>query len=383
MIRRISRAVVLAVALMVIVPSVASADTTLGSTTQPSGSTTNIGAGPGTYLQVSSASFPVAVPAGGGRITQWSTATAGSAAGATVQLVVLRPAGGTSYTITAVDTRTLPNPLPASGLATFTLATPIPVNAGDKIGINTPTGNAVTNWSGGTTPTTDVVEVASTASPSLPAPGQTIGSFGTGSGARANVSAVISQSADVGVTTSTAPARPSVGNVAVLQSTVTNHSPVSTSLAFTDAVPAGLKISSAVASDGSCTVSGQTVSCALSDLPGGGSVPVIVLVTPTATGRYTNHVSVAPSTGLTDPNPANNSATATLNVSNTQPSACTVPKLKGTPAAVAKRTLKLLGCKVKLQRKNGLGVPKGTVLRTKPRPGTYKLRRKVTLIVSK
>ena len=45
--------------------------------------------------------------------------------------------------------------------------------------------------------------------------------------------------------------------------------------------------------------------------------------------------------------------------------------------------LKLLGCQVKVKRKRGSGVARGTVLKTKPRPGTYKLGRKVTLIARK
>ncbi len=144
MIRRICGASVLALALVVSVPCIASADTTIGSTTQPAGSSANTSSAPQvTYVQLSSASFPTVVPAGGGRIMQWSTSTAGSTAGATVQLVVLRPAGGTNFTITAIDTETLPTPLPAGGVATFTPASPIPVNAGDQIGLNIATGTRI------------------------------------------------------------------------------------------------------------------------------------------------------------------------------------------------------------------------------------------------
>ena len=373
----------LALALTFAMSGVASADVTIGSTTQPSGSSGMVASGSSlTLVQVSSASFPVGVPARGGQITSWSTNTLGSTPGAGVELVVLRPTGSGNFTVIAVDSRTLPTPLPASGVATFNLASPISVQAGDQIGLQT-SGNALIVFDGGTTPSTDTYEGLSSSPPAPPATGQTLQpATPTQSGIQVNLSAFVRQPPDVGVTTSTAPARPSVGNLAVLQSSVTSSEP-GDAVTFTDSVPAGLSIDSAVAGGGSCSVSGQTVSCTIPSVTPGSSVPVDVLVTPRATGNYTNNVSVAPPTGFTDPNPANNTATATLNVGNTAPSACAVPKLRGTPVGVAKRVLKQLGCKVKIKRKKGRGVPKGTVLKTKPKPGTYALGRKITLIVRK
>ncbi len=169
----------------------------------------------------------------------------------------------------------------------------------------------------------------------------------------------------------------------MLGSTVTNHSPGSVSATFTDTVPSGLSISSAFAGGGgSCSVSGQTVTCSIPNVASGSPVPVNVLVTPSATGSYVNHVAVTPA-GLTQSNPSDNTATATLNVANLATNACTVPNLKGASAKVAKRVLKQLGCNVKVKRKKGRGVPKGAVLKTKPKPGTYNLGRKITLIVRK
>ena len=138
----------------------------------------------------------------------------------------------------------------------------------------------------------------------------------------------------------------------------------------------------AVAGKGSCSITGQTVTCTI-NLAGGGSAPVDVLITPSAAGSYVNHVSVAPAAGSTDPNSGNNTASATLNVFSTAPSPCTVPKLRGTPARVARRVLTLLGCTTRVKRHKGHGVPKGSVLKTKPGAGTYTLAKQVTLIVRK
>ena len=373
----------LVVALTFAMSGVASADVTIGSTTQPTGSTPAVTNPPPqeTFVQQSSAAFPVTVPAGGGRISSWSTATTGSMSGSVVQLVVLRPTGSGSFTVIAVDSRTLPTPLPASGVATFNLAVPIPVQGGDLIGLNVQSGSVLLGWTSG--PSTDTTKGVESSPPAPPATGQTVEPTGPPMlDTQVNLSAFVSQSTDVGVTTSAGPARPSVGNLAVLQSSVTSSEP-GVPVTFTDSVPAGLTINSAVAGGGSCSVSGQTVSCTIPSVNPGSSTPVDVLVTPRATGNYTNNVSVAPPTGFTDPNRANNTASATLSVRNFATNACTVPNLRRTSAPVAKRVLKQLGCKVKIKRKNGRGVPKGTVLKTKPKPGTYKLGRKITVIVRK
>ncbi len=137
------------------------------------------------------------------------------------------------------------------------------------------------------------------------------------------------------------------------------------------------------------------MTCTISGLAPGSSTPVYVVVTPSAAGRYVNHVTVADPPGQTDPNPTDNSATATLDVTNPQskPAAppskapplrrCLVPKLlKGMPSGKAKRLLKLLGCNVKIKHRRRPGVAKGAVLATKPGAGTYRFRRKVTLIVA-
>jgi len=168
-----------------------------------------------------------------------------------------------------------------------------------------------------------------------------------------------------------------------LQADVINHGPTPAALTFTDTVPAGLTIEAATAGSGTCTVTGQLVTCTTPTLASGASQTVNVIVSPSKTGSYTNNVSVSDPAGYTDPNLANNSSSATMVVGNAGPTGCTVPKLKGTPAGVAKKVLKLLGCTVKVKKKSGGGVPKGSVIKTKPGAGTYALGKKITLLVRK
>jgi len=126
------------------------------------------------------------------------------------------------------------------------------------------------------------------------------------------------------------------------------------------------------------------VTCTISNLPAGQSAPVTIVVTPARAGRYTNTASVATASGVPDPNPSNNTAKATLKVApKPRPAACVVPHLRGASASLAKEVLKLLGCKVKVKHVTSAGAVSGTVLKTKPGPGTYAPGRKVTLTVAR
>ncbi len=96
-----------------------------------------------------------------------------------------------------------------------------------------------------------------------------------------------------GVTASSAPSAAAVGSLAALSATVSNSGPDTSPLTFTDAVPAGLTVDSAVAGSGTCTIASQTVTCTITGLASGQTSNVSVVVTPTAVGNYTNTVSVA------------------------------------------------------------------------------------------
>ena len=86
------------------------------------------------FVQASSGTAQYVVPAGGGVITSWSTSF--GPAGAPVGLIATSPFTGGMAVVRGVDSETLPNPLPADNISTFTPAQPIAVQAGDLIGLN-------------------------------------------------------------------------------------------------------------------------------------------------------------------------------------------------------------------------------------------------------
>ena len=153
---------------------------TLGTTTQPAGSST-IGCGPGAVAAqvLSDPSTPYSVP-GGGAITEWRTNSSADTPFRQVTLVVLRPVGA-SFTVVGVDTRSIPSPAPA--VAHYPLATPIAVSGGETLGLYTNLDNdPVCAFHGGDTPvaaTTTGLGVLVFGSP--PAPGETLNRFGSDS----------------------------------------------------------------------------------------------------------------------------------------------------------------------------------------------------------
>lgn len=367
-------------------PAVAGADVTLGTTTKPTGSALEAcGTGVMAAQFQSEPSTSYAVPAPGGEITQWQTNTAGDTAGAPLELVVLSATGEGSYTIVAVDAQSVPNPLPSGGIATFTPPTPLAVAAGDVLGLYDLGSTQNCGWINGSIPADDLLGAFLSAS--APVPGQTATPSASVANALIDVAATFAPSnQDAGVTTSAGPANAAAGRSALLSSTVSNGGPGTGPITFVDTVPAGLAIDSAAAGDGTCSTSGQTVTCTINGLSAGQSVPVDVVVTPSAARTYGNSVSVAVAAGTTDPNTSNNTASATLTVgpavSAVSPVKCVVPKLKGTPSGVARTVLKELGCKVKLSHAHSSAVHKGLVIKTKPGAGTYANLETVTLIVS-
>lgn len=383
--RRCCVAVLSALGLLVFVGTANAA--TLGITSPPAGSTGNpcSGAVIGQYTQ--DPSTPYTVPSGGGAITQWQTYTAGDTPGSSLTFAVIRPTGGGNYTVVGADTETLPNPLPASNVVSFTLASPIQPAGGDTLALYSTSGDDC-YFFGGSTPGADsLIPLGEGAPP--PSAGQTLAQLGptSPSGYTLNVAATIGPTTqDAGVQTSTYPSSTTLGSAAALSSTVVNNGPGTGPITFVDQVPNGLQVTSAVAGLGACSTSGQTVTCTISGLNPGQTAPVNVVVTPSAAGNYGNTVSVGVGAGVIDPNPANNSASAALPVvtpmSSTAPAQrCVVPRLRNTPPNVARTVLKQLGCKVRLVRKHS-GIRKGLVIGTHPGPRTYAYQRLVTLVVS-
>jgi uncharacterized repeat protein (TIGR01451 family) len=94
--------------------------------------------------------------------------------------------------------------------------------------------------------------------------------------------------------------------------TVTNNGPdTAAGVVVTDALPAGVTFVSASPSQGTCSGT-TTVTCDLGSLGAGASATVTIVVTPTRGTTLSNTASV---TGAeTDPDTANNSATATTTI---------------------------------------------------------------------
>ncbi len=366
---------------------VASADVTLGSTTLGATSS-NCTPGAVVAQATSDPSTPYTVPAPGGLMTQWQTNTTGATASAPVTLVVLSPAGPGSYTAVGVDSETLPSPLPASHVASFTLSTPIRVTGGETLGLYASGSGAICYSSFGSTPTSDTLTVVAEGSP--PATGQTLSTVVQSSAPQftMNVAATLVQHQDVGVTTSTTPATATVGELALLASWVSNAGPLDGAITFTDTVPAGLTIDAAAAGSGTCATIGQQLTCTITGLAPGHTALVDIVVTPTAAQTYTNRVSVSPA-GLTDPNAADNNASASLAVNPTPvptptpTKGCIVPQLTGTPLAIAKRVLVLLDCKAgNVHRLHTKKIANDDVIKTVQRPGSYPSGTVVALQVS-
>ena len=359
----------------------------IGSTTQPNDSMPN-GCIAGDVLAqiLSDPSTPFTVPAPGGTLTQWATNTLFDQAGASITLVVLRRPSLTAeaLTVVATDTETIPSPLPTNRVASFTLKSPIAVDAGDYLGLyssQSEEDNAVCGWTGFEVPDFDVI--AGLTDAVAPAPGQSlpVDTSQTSPNAVLNVSATVAQTEDLGVTSFAGPSNATAQLPALLSSTVTEVGPGGAPATFVDQVPAGLTIDAVAAGLGTCTTSGQTVTCTVSGLGVGQSAPATVVVTPTAAGSYANNVSV--STSLADPNPFNDHATATLAVTGpASTETCVVPNLGERLSRLAGAVLRDLGCEVKITHAHSKTVHKGNVIKTSPGAGTHPFDTAVTVQVS-
>jgi hypothetical protein len=350
----------------------------LGTTTIPSGGSAAGCSGSGSlFLQAATdPSYQYSIPSGGGQIGSWSINTVSAAPGTPLTFLVLRPSGG-GYKVAALDSETVPTPLPVSGIATFNLSTPITVSEGELLGLYGSVGTVACYFSGGTIPAAEVIGAT------IPAAAPSVGFAYTPSVAAqailVNVAAELAQSLEVGITGSATPATITAGGVSEFAFKVSNGGISSAPVTFTDGVPSGLTILSAVAGSGICATAGQTVSCTIPNLEGGQSVPVSIIVAAPNAGGYSDTATVSTTSALIDVNPANNTLGATLNVnvpalapvSPVVPAVqCKVVQLAGAPLAVAKLVIPALNCKVgKVTSKASKGVRKGYVISTTPRSG--------------
>jgi uncharacterized repeat protein (TIGR01451 family) len=347
---------------------------TLGTTTFPAGATPGGCITSYAFTQgATDGTYQYKVPPSGGRITSWSTNTTGGVTETSLTLLLLR-GGGNEYKVVNFDRETLPNPLPAGGVATFQLPTPWTVTGGEQLGLYGPGTGVNCFYTGGSTPAADVLSYDMTAAPpgiGVTYPTTSLGMF------LVNVAAELTQSLDAGITGSVAPATITAGGASEYAFTVSNSGVSAAPVIFTDGVPAGLTILSAVAGGGACTTAGQTVSCTMPNLEAGQSAPVSIIVAAPNAGSYSDTATVSALSGsLADTNPANNTAAATLNVNAPAlaPVApvvqCKVVQLAGAPLSVAKLVIPALNCKLgKVTSKASKSVRKGYVISTTPRSG--------------
>jgi Domain of unknown function DUF11/PASTA domain len=349
---------------------------TLGNTTMPLGGGP-AGCEPGEILiqTATDSAYSYTVPPPGGAIASWSINTLDATAGTPVTLVVLRSTVAKMYTVVDVDPETLPTPLPASGIATFKVAAPIVVTGGETFGLTSTAGTVLCAFGGGSLTTADTIGIASLGgSKAIPIVGTSYEAAGNAENVLLNMSAELVQNQDVGVTGSATPSSITAGGLAEYAFTVSNGGVESGPITFSDAVPNGLTILSVAAGSGACTTAGQTVTCTITGLQPGSSSPVLIIVSAASAGSYADAASV--SSAASDPNLANNSASATLLVSQPAPLTTTVQppcktvRLSGVTLSIAKVVIAALNCKVgKIKAAASKTVRKSLVISTSPGPG--------------
>ena len=122
--------------------------------------------------------------------------------------------------------------------------------------------------------------------------------------------------ADLAITKSGSPDPAHVGQNLTYTITVTNNgADKATGVSVADQLPKNAGYGSSAATQGSCAIkpSKNVVSCVIGTMANGASVTITVMVKPTSKGTITNTASVT-ATSPTDPNTANNTATATTTV---------------------------------------------------------------------
>ncbi len=126
----------------------------------------------------------------------------------------------------------------------------------------------------------------------------------------ASVTTTVNASANLSLTKSDAPDPVLVGQPLTYSLTTQNAGPsAAPAVQLTDTLPAEVTFNSATPSQGSCSHSSGTVTCALGTIASGANATVSIQVTPQAQGSITNQASVT--TTAIDPVLTNNSASAT------------------------------------------------------------------------
>ena len=114
--------------------------------------------------------------------------------------------------------------------------------------------------------------------------------------------------ADLAISKTDDPDPVTAGSTLTYTIAVTNTGPSdATGVVVTDTLPLTVTFASSSASQGACS-GANIITCNLGTINNGASATATIVVTPTASGAFTNTASVT--SGVTDPNMANNSATA-------------------------------------------------------------------------
>ncbi len=130
----------------------------------------------------------------------------------------------------------------------------------------------------------------------------------------ASATTTVDPVADLAVTKSDSPDPVLVGQELTYTVGVQNTGPsAAPGVSMSDTLPAGVTFTSATPSQGTCSQSAGTVTCPLGTIANGASASVQIKVTPQSTGSITNQASAASS--ISDPNSANNTASAATTVS--------------------------------------------------------------------
>jgi serine protease len=162
--------------------------------------------------------------------------------------------------------------------------------------------------------------------------------------------------ANVGIAVVDSPDPATVGSNLTYAITVSNAGPGPAAVTVTDVLPGGATYVSATPSQGNCSGT-TTVTCNLGTINSGLNATVTLIVRPAATGTITNTPTVASTT--TDPDGANNSATASTTVNNPVPAITTWSPATAAPGGAA-FTLTVIGSNFV----NGAEVRWNGVLRT-------------------
>ena len=129
----------------------------------------------------------------------------------------------------------------------------------------------------------------------------------------ASATSTVDPVADLSVTKTDSPDPVLVNQELTYAIGVQNNGPsTATSVSVSDTLPAGVTYVSATPSQGTCSQSAGTVSCSLGTIANGSSASVQIKVVPPTNGSITNQATA--SSSVSDPNSANNTATATTTV---------------------------------------------------------------------